>query len=113
MAARSCGVVPVDTVHIRVHDLEHLELNLAYAKKLGFEGMLVLNPKEIPLVHEYYSPSKAEVESAKEMLVLSEEAEKKGAGVAVVNGKFIGPPMVKAAKKLLLKHKLIIERDRI
>jgi len=112
MAARSCGVVPVDTVHIRVHDLEHLELNLAYAKKLGFEGMLVLNPKEIPLVHEYYSPSKAEVESAKEMLVLSEEAEKKGAGVAVVNGKFIGPPMVKAARKLLLKHKLIIERDR-
>jgi len=46
------------------------------------------------------------------MLVLSEEAEKKGAGVAVVNGKFIGPPMVKAARKLLLKHKLIIERDR-
>lgn len=112
MAARSRGVVPVDTVHIRVHDLEHLELNLAYAKKLGFEGMLVLNPKEIPLVHEYYSPSKAEVESAKEMLILSEEAEKKGAGVAVVNGKFIGPPMVKAAKKLLLKNKLIEEKKR-
>jgi len=110
MAARSQGVIPIDTVHIRVHDLEHLELNLAYAKKLGFEGMLVLNPKEIPLVHKYYSPSDAEVQSAKEMLVLSDEAEKKGAGVAVVNGKFIGPPMVKAAKKLLLKHKLIIER---
>jgi citrate lyase subunit beta/citryl-CoA lyase len=112
MAARSQGVVPIDTVHIRVHDLEHLELNLAYAKKLGFEGMLVLNPKEIPLVHKYYSPSKAEVESAQEMLLLSDEAEKKGAGVAVVNGKFIGPPMVKAAKKLLLKNKLINERDR-
>jgi len=110
MAARSQGVAPIDTVHIRVHDLDHLELNLAYAKKLGFEGMLVLNPKEIPLVHKYYSPSKEEIKGAKEMIVLSEEAEKLGAGVAVVNGKFIGPPMVKAARKILLKNKLIKER---
>jgi citrate lyase subunit beta/citryl-CoA lyase len=111
MAARSKGVIPIDTVHIRVHDLEHLELNLAFAKKLGFEGMLVLNPKEIPLVHKYYSPSLAEIESATEMLVLSGEAESRGVGVAVINGKFIGPPMVKAARKLLLKDKMIRERE--
>jgi citrate lyase subunit beta/citryl-CoA lyase len=111
MAARSKGVIPIDTVHIRVHDLEHLELNLAFAKKLGFEGMLVLNPKEIPLVHKYYSPSLAEIESAREMLVLSDEAESRGVGVAVINGKFIGPPMVKAARKLLLKDKMIRERE--
>ena len=52
MAARACGVYPIDTVHIHVHDLEDLENNLILSKQLGFEGMLVLNPKELPLVHQ-------------------------------------------------------------
>ena len=47
IGARSCGVLPIDTVHIKVHDLEDLERNLILSKKLGFEGMLVLNPKEL------------------------------------------------------------------
>ena len=101
MAARANNVAPIDTVHIKVHDLEDLEKNLQLAKKLGFEGMLVLNPKELPLVHQYYSPSEVEVADAKEMLEMYEEAQKSGKGVAIKNGKFIGPPMVVAAKKVL------------
>lgn len=46
MAARANNVIPIDTVHINVHDLDDLEANLKIAKNLGFEGMLVLNPKE-------------------------------------------------------------------
>ena len=57
MGAKACGVITIDTVHINVHDLEDLERNLILSKKLGFEGMLILNPKELPLVHRYYSPS--------------------------------------------------------
>ena len=110
MAARANDIVPIDTVHIRVHDLKDLEYNLSIAKNLGFEGMLVLHPKEIDLVHEYFSPSVSEVASANEMLVLAAEAEKDGKGVAVKHGKFIGPPMVAAAKKVLLKNKLINDK---
>lgn len=107
MAARANDVIPIDTVHINVHDLEDLEKNLIVAKNLGFEGMLVLNPKELPLVHKYFSPTEKEVQDAKEMLRLANEAEKEGKGVAVMNNKFIGPPMVVAAKKTLQKDKLI------
>lgn len=107
MAAKANNVVPIDTVHIKVHDLEDLEKNLIVAKNLGFEGMLVLNPKELPLVHQYFTPSEEEVREAEEMLKLSDEAQKDGKGVAVMNGKFIGPPMVLMAKKILEKAKLI------
>lgn len=107
MAAKEAGVIPIDTVHIKVHDLEDLEKNLILSKKLGFEGMLVLNPKELPLVHKYYSPSEEEIEWAKEMVGLSEEAFKTGKGVAVVNGKFIGPPMLKKAKDILKKVNMV------
>ncbi len=110
MAARANNVIPVDTVHIKVHDLVDLENNLKIAKNLGFEGMLVLNPKELPLVHQYFSPSDDEVRDAEEMLRLSSEAEKEGKGVALKGNKFIGPPMVLAAKEVLRKHKLIIQK---
>jgi citrate lyase subunit beta/citryl-CoA lyase len=107
MGARANGIIPIDTVHIDVHDLDDLEKNLILAKHLGFEGMLVLHPKELPLVHQYYSPSNDEVTWAEEMIKLSEEAVKVGKGVAVKDNKFIGPPMVKMANKILMKHKLI------
>lgn len=107
MAARANNVIPIDTVHINVHDLEDLEINLRVAKNLGFEGMLVLNPKELPLVHKYFSPSGQEVDDAREMLRLSEEAKTEGKGVVIMNGKFVGPPMVATAKKILARHQLI------
>ncbi|MDP2685124.1 MAG: CoA ester lyase [bacterium] len=111
MAARANKVIPIDTVHVNVHDLDDLERNLILSKKLGFEGMLLLNPKELPLVHKYYSPSEAEVVSAKEMLTLSMQASKEGKGVALINGKFIGPPMVIQAKKIIKKNALIEARN--
>lgn len=111
MGAKANNVIPVDTVHIRVHDLEDLERNLIIGRTLGFEGMLVLNPKELPLVHKYYSPSTEELEWANEMLQLSEEAVKQGKGVAVKDNKFIGPPMVKMAKNIINKQKLIEKKS--
>ncbi len=111
MAARANGVIPVDTVHINVHDMVDLEHNLKLAKNLGFEGMLVLNPKELILVHQYFSPSEKEVSDAEEMLRLFEEAGKNNQGVALMNGKFIGPPMVLAAKKIIRKTSLINNKN--
>lgn len=109
-AARATGVIPIDTVHIKVHDLEDLEKNLKIAKNLGFEGMLILNPKELPLCHQYFSPSEEEVSWASEMVQLAEEAVAEGKGVAVKEGKFIGPPMVKMAKNIMAKHEQIEAR---
>jgi citrate lyase subunit beta/citryl-CoA lyase len=109
-AAKANNVVPIDTVHIDVHNLEDLEENLKLAKKLGFEGMLVLNPKELPLVHKYFTPSKEEIAESKEMLNLYEIAKKENKGVAVLNGKFIGPPMVIAAKNVLKRADLLSKK---
>lgn len=109
-AARSNDVVPIDTVHIKVHDLDDLERNLKLSKELGFEGMLILNPKELPLCHQYFSPSEEEVKWAEEMVSLAEEAVREGKGVAVKDNKFIGPPMLKMAKNILAKNSMINQR---
>lgn len=110
LAARANNVIPIDTVHINIHDLDDLEKNLNLARNLGFEGMLVLHPKEIELVHKYFSPSDTDYEDAIDMLRLYEESQNENKGVAVKNGKFIGPPMVIAAKKVIKRMKSIEER---
>lgn len=107
MAARACKVIPIDTVHVRVKDLEDLEHNLILSKKLGYEGMLCLNPIELPLVHRYYSPTEQDVYDAKEILRLDKEARENNQGVAIMNGKFVGPPFVLKAKKILNKQERI------
>lgn len=112
MGARAHNIIPIDTVHVRVKDLEDLEKNLILSRKLGFEGMLVLNPIELPLVHQYYSPSDEEVEHSREILRSDEEARKNGVGVAIINGKFIGPPFVAKAKKVLKLHESILKNKK-
>ncbi|HLS35304.1 MAG TPA: CoA ester lyase [Bacillota bacterium] len=110
MAAHSAGVAPIDTVHIKVHDLEDLEYNLKIASKLGFQGQLVLHPKELPLVHRYFSPTDQEVNEAEEMVEAFKQSEREGVGVAIVNGKFVGPPLVRNAEKILRRKKLIDQK---
>lgn len=110
MAARGNGVIPIDTVHINVHDLKDLEDNLITASELGFEGMLILHPKEIELAHRYFSPTPEEISDANEMLNLNEKAREANMGVAIMNGKFIGPPMVLSAKATLKKAQIIEEK---
>lgn len=109
ITARACDVLPIDTVHVRVHDLEDLEKNCALGRAMGFEGMLALNPKELPIIHKYYTPSEEEYMEAKEMVRLQDEALAEGKGVAMMNGKFIGPPFLKRAKQIIEKHELVRE----
>lgn len=106
-AAKANNIVPIDTVHVNVHDLKDLEQKLQLSKKLGFEGMLVLHPKELPLVNKYFSPSISEIKNAKNIIKISKSKLIKSKSVDIIDGKFVGPPMIKAAKKILERDKLI------
>ena len=111
MAARANGIVPIDTVHVKVHEFEDLKRSLSLAKKLGFEGMLALNPKEISYIHEVFTPSKSELEAAREMIRLSEAIGEKGMGVALQDQQFVGPPFVRGARRILSRASKYLDSD--
>jgi citrate lyase subunit beta/citryl-CoA lyase len=73
--------------------------------------MLVLNPKELDLVNKYYTPGSEEIKEAEEMIKEYEQSQKEGRGVAIKDGKFIGPPMVLSAKKLIDKALIIKKKN--
>jgi citrate lyase subunit beta/citryl-CoA lyase len=110
IAARAAGIIPIDTVHIKVHDLADLEKNLILSKNLGFEGMLVLNPRELSLVNQYFTPTQDELSWAELILQASADAISEGKGVSLSKGQFIGPPMVKMAQRIVDRYQAIKEK---
>lgn len=107
MAARAANIVPIDTPYVNIGDEEGLKRHLKQAKELGFEGMLVMSPKEIELVRDNYTPSATEVSKAKDIIQLSEETHEADRGISVKRGMFISPPTVYRAQKLLQRKKKI------
>jgi len=107
--ARAHNLIPIDTVYLDVRDLSGLEKRLNTSKRLGFEGMLVLHPIQIPLVNIFYTPTTVEVNRAKKIIELSKSINQLGKGVFIVEGEFVGPPMIKSAEKILDRIRLFTE----
>lgn len=110
MVARANHIIPIDAAYIKVHDLEGLEAHLKVGKTLGYEGMWILHPKQNKLSNTYYSPTVSEINEAYEILELSKEANNISKGVAIINGKFIGPPLVVKANNIINRIELIESR---
>jgi citrate lyase subunit beta / citryl-CoA lyase len=107
LACRAAGVEPIDTPYVQVHDLEGLKTFAAGARGLGMAGMLAMTPRHIPIIHDTYSPSQAEVAAARKMVDAAEESAREGRGIAVVDGVFVSPPTLKAAHNILKRAQAI------
>jgi len=103
-AAKSAKIEVIDTVHVDVHNLDDLRNECALGKSYGFDGKLCLSPKELPIVHEYFTPTENEFNYSKRVLELYEEAKGKDEGVAIIDGVYVAPPMVKYAEKVIKKY---------
>lgn len=113
LAARTAHILPIDTLHIRVHDLDELARDCTLSRQLGFEGMLCLHPRELPIIHHHYSPSAQQIADAREMIEQSRSISRQGRQVAMINGTFVGPPLVRRAQSLLYKAQLIAAREKL
>ncbi len=111
--AKANKLFALDAPHINVHDMEDLERHIRIGRNLGFDGMPVLHPKEIPYVNKYYSPSLEEVKEAEMIMSLNEQAITEGKGVTIVDGHFIGPPIIERLKKVLQKQRLIETNEKL
>ena len=107
MVARANNMNPIDAAYIHVHDLVGLENHLRKGRLLGYSGMWTLHPNQIELVNKYYSPSETEVADALDILRINELARKSDRGVAIIEGKFVGPPLVVSARKIIDKSNSI------
>ncbi|RZL47526.1 MAG: CoA ester lyase [Pedobacter sp.] len=110
IVARAYGLEAIDAAYIKVHDLEGLDRHLQTGKVLGYGGMWILHPKQNDPANEVFSPTEQEYKDSVEFLRLYEEAKKINKGVAIIEGKFVGPPLITKSKDIIARVELIEKR---
>lgn len=114
VAARAAGIDALDTVYSNLNDMETFRKEVEYIKTLGFDGKSIINPRQIEVVNEVFTPTQKDIDKARTIIAAIKEAEKKGSGVIAVNGKMIDKPVVIRAQRtieLALASGAITEED--
>lgn len=100
--SRAAGIgPPVDSVHTDLDDQAGLRRGAQRARSLGFHGKSVIHPRQLPVVHEVFTPTREQVERARAILAAARVAEENGDGATRLDGSFIDPAVVARAQALL------------
>jgi citrate lyase subunit beta/citryl-CoA lyase len=100
IAARSAGKPkPSDGVHPQLDDDDGLRREAEAAKRIGFFGKSAIHPRQVPIIHQVFAPTKEELDWAKQVLWAFEQSG--GAATKTVTGEFVDRPVAERAKQLL------------
>ncbi len=105
MAARAAKVQCWDTVFTNLDDMEGFARETRLIKRMGFDGKSLVNPKQIAVVHEIFTPGEKEVIFAEKVVQEIDEKKSLGIGVFIVDGKMIDIAFYDGAKRTLAMAK--------
>ena len=100
-AARAAGVQASDTIYANVEDEPGLAEECVSARELGFDGKGAINPRQLPTIHQAFSPTEAELEHARAIVEAAREAEVRGLGAVSLDGRMIDRPVLDRATRLI------------
>ena len=101
MAARAAGVQCFDTVFTNLDDMEGFEKKTRMIKMMGFDGKSLVNPRQISIVHEIFTPTQKEIIFAEKVVREIDEKKAQGIGVFTVDGKMIDIAFYDGAKRTI------------
>jgi len=100
-ACAAARIQASDTIYADVSDDEGLAEEANLARELGFDGKGAINPRQIPAIHQAFSPSAEEIERAQAIVEAAREAETKGLGAVSLDGRMIDKPVLERAERLM------------
>ena len=101
MAARAAGVQCFDTVFTNLDDMDVFEEEVRMIKMMGFDGKSLVNPRQIAVVHNIFTPTEKEIIFAEKVVREIDDKKAKGIGVFTVDGKMIDIAFYDGAKRTL------------
>jgi len=101
MAAKASHIDVIDTVFPDVNDEEGLRRETEYAKKIGFTGKAVINPRQIDIIHDIFTPTEEEIRKAYHIVKEFRMNTAAGIGVFAIDGKMVDAPVVARAEYIL------------
>ncbi len=101
IAAKACGVAPIDCVHLAVKDEAAFRADAELGLSLGYEGKLCIHPRQVAIANEVYTPAKEQIEYALRVVDAWERAEREGRGVFTLDDKMIDAPLVAVQRQVI------------
>lgn len=97
MAAKANGLVALDAPYGNFKDADGLKKSAALAKALGCDGKWVIHPDQIDTVNQVFTPSKEEIQRARQIL---EAKNARPRGAVAVDGRMVDFATMRLAQKV-------------
>jgi len=101
LAARAEGLVAVDGVYNAFKDVDGLRAECEQGRDMGFDGKTLIHPDQLAVANTVFAPAEAEVDLARRQIAAFEEAQARGEGVAVVDGRIVENLHIVTARRTL------------
>ncbi len=101
VAASAAGIDWLDTVYTDIADLDGLRRECEEGVAMGFSGKISIHPSQIEVINAVFTPDKALVAEARELIALFEEHRARGVYAFRFKGQMVDAPHLTRARKLL------------
>ena len=101
VAASAAGVDWLDTVYTDIADLEGLRRECEEGVAMGFSGKISIHPSQIAVINEVFTPDKALVAEARELVAQFDEHRARGVYAFRFKGQMVDAPHLTRARKLI------------
>ncbi|MBW7929213.1 MAG: CoA ester lyase, partial [Fimbriimonadaceae bacterium] len=98
LAAKAAGISVSASVYSKVDDDAGLESYALGCRRMGFDGVGCIHPRQVPMVHRAFAPSEAEIARAQRICAAFDAVE---GGVVLVDGAMVDLPVAERARGLL------------
>ena len=89
----------IDVPSLDIKDEEGLKREARLAQRLGFTGKAAIHPIQVPPINAIFSPDAETIAFARRVIEAYEESH---AGVALLDGKVVEMPVVRAMRRALV-----------
>lgn len=101
IAARAAGIQCFDTVYTDLDNMEGFRNDVETIHLMGFDGKSIINPRQIDIVHDIFTPTQKEIIFAEKVVREIETKKAQGIGVFTVDGKMIDIAFYDGAKRTI------------
>lgn len=101
IAARAAGIQCFDTVYTDLNNMEGFRQDVETIHLMGFDGKSIVNPRQIDIVHDIFTPSPKDILFAQKVVYEIDSKRELGIGVFTVDGKMIDVAFYDGAKRTI------------
>lgn len=101
LAAKAARVKAIDQVVLDFRDDDLFRQDGDFARTLGYDGKMCINPRQIDLANAVFTPTAAEVDYAQRLVAAYDQAHARGQATMDFEGRMVDGPLYKTSLAIL------------